>query len=118
MAKATRGRNRPTLVTSPHNIVIELDNFVHDVDYCRLETYEFEPDRNSFQFRQGRWIAVHERFPIDADYDLDIIIIVSGNPGTTPNMRVTIDNKEPVELPANYAFRHNGRTIFDYQIPI
>ncbi len=118
MAKSRNSRRSDLRRTSRHDIRIELDDLVRDIEYCRLENIRFEPDYNYFQFRDGIWFADYNNFPIDDDEILDIMIIVTGNTGTNPIMRVRIDNRPPRDYPAYEPFSENGRTFFSNNIPV
>ena len=115
---ATSSRSKRSILGTSHRIHLELDSTVRDIEYCRLENIRFEPDTNSFQFNDGKWIADHNNFPIDNDNILDIMIIVTGNPGTSPVLTVKIDSKPPKTYPANGPFSSNGRAFFSPHIPV
>jgi hypothetical protein len=102
------------------NLIVELDNRVRDVEFYRLEDVEIEPsvDEESFHLDEGRWIAIHSDFKIEDDDDLDITIIVTGNPGTSCELTVKIDNEEPRKFQPFKPFSSNGRAIFSEEIAI
>ena len=104
------------MANTPHLVHLELDSIVRDIEYCRLENIRFEPDTNSFQFVDGKWASDHSNFPIDNV--LDIMIIVTGNPGTTPALKVKIDNGPATPFPPDGPFSGNGRTFFSLHIPV
>lgn len=103
---------------SNHNIHLELDPTVRDIEYCRLENITFEPNTNSFQFAGGVWASDRNNFPIDDDDILDLMIIVTGNPGVMPVLSVKLDGGASTDHNANEVFSNNGRTFFSLKIPV
>lgn len=103
------------------DFTIELDNRVRDIEYCRIDNIKFEPlqNRRSFTFKEGKWIAEHKKFPVPDDNDLDIMIIVTGNPGTTCELKITFTKSgRVVTLEPYKPFAQNGRSFFSEEIKL
>lgn len=101
-----------------HDIHLEIDAAVRNIEYCRLENITFEPNSASFQFRNGVWVADHHAFPVGDDHILDLMIIVTGNPGTTCQLSLKIGGGEAKTYAPYEPFSDNGRTFFSQKITV
>lgn len=99
------------------DIEISIDNKTMRIDYCRIEQRVLDP-RLHFNFSKGQWETKLENFPIDGDHDLDILVIVIGNPRTKSNMKVKIDGIEKGTFKTYKAFNRNGYAQFNEEIPV
>lgn len=97
------------------DLTLEIDSNARDIDFCQLEKIKFEPKQTSFQFKDGKWVATHKSFPIDDA--LDLMIIISGNPGTTSVLKVIIDGKAQTFKPQQ-DINEKGYTYFRQKIQL
>lgn len=102
------------------NLLISIDSDARWVDYCNLEGRRLKPD-DYFRLVQGKWEAKFNDFPIEADNDLDLLVVVVGNPRATCTMDVTIDGRKagPFSLSGG-TFNNNGYGAFvkEIRVPI
>ncbi|MCX8530865.1 hypothetical protein [Chryseobacterium luquanense] len=98
-------------------IEIKIESTAHRIDYLLLENKNLNPQTH-FRFINGDWVAKLSDFPIDNDYDLDVLIIAIGNPMTTSVMSVTIDGISKGTFKLYKPFNKNGYGQFNQAIPV
>lgn len=99
------------------DVVITIDSNSRDLEYFVMEGIDLETNRY-FRLVNGEWIGKFPNFPIESDNDLDILMIVRGQPGTDSIMKVKIDNREPTTNRLFRPFNRNGYAQFNEQIPV
>ena len=87
------------------------------VDYCNLEGRRLRPD-DYFTLKKGEWVAEFTDFPIDADNDLDLLLVVVGNPRTTCTLTVEINALPALSFSLDEAFNNSGYGAFTQQISV
>ncbi|WBA44282.1 hypothetical protein [Hymenobacter canadensis] len=97
-------------------VIIEFSETVRRVDYCNLEGRDI--DTNDFELENGRWKIQLDGFPIENDDDLDLVIVVVGNPGVKCNMTVSIDDVKYGPYDSYKPFNSSGYAQFDFEIPL
>ncbi len=94
---------------------IEIDSKTKWVDYVSLEGRKIKS--HEFDFKNGKWIYEAENFPLSADNDLDIIIVVVGYiKGTTSSMEVFFDKTSKGKFNTYKPFNKNGYALFDEEV--
>jgi hypothetical protein len=99
------------------DILLKIDSNSHRIEYCLIEGINLRPDVY-FRFVDGSWLAKFKNFPIGVDNDLDILIIVAGNPGTDSVLSVEIGDAKAEEFSLYRPFNKNGYGQFDQHIEV
>lgn len=94
---------------------ISIDDITRRIEHVNIEGRKLNPDTN-FDFDKGRWVLSKTDFPLEKDEDIDIIIIVAGNPKDQSKMKVYIDDKLKGEFKTYKPFNKNGYAIFDEEL--
>ena len=97
------------------SIELSVSNSARRIDYLSLEDKTLRP-ADYFKFINGKWVATFDNFPIGADGDLDVIIIVVGNPGTQCSLDVKIDTKPTLTFALFKPFNASGYGQFTHEI--
>ncbi len=97
------------------NIIITIDSHSRNLEYCLLEARKLDP-KTHFRFVKGVWVGYFDDFPIQRDRDLDILIVVSGNPGSNSTMNVIVDKMDKGNYDLFKLFNWNGYGQFNEEI--
>ena len=96
------------------DLKITIDSNSRRIEYILIENRNYP---NSFFNREnGEWVGEIKDLQIGDDNDLDIIIIVAGNPGLQSEMEVIIDNDSKEKFKMYKPFNRNGYGQFNEEI--
>lgn len=99
------------------DVQITINSNSHRIEACYLEDYRFNPHEH-FNFVNGAWVGNFPNLPIGPDNDLDILIIVSGNPGQSSVMNVRIDGRSYGNHNTYRPFNSHGYAQFNKSLPL
>lgn len=99
------------------DITIRIDSNSRRIEFCTLEDKDLNPKRH-FVFKKGQWQGDFKNFKLNSDNDLDILIIVSGNPKSNSRMTVIIDEEVKGEFDLYKPFNRNGYAQFNEEIKV
>ncbi|WP_410007064.1 hypothetical protein [Aequorivita nionensis] len=94
---------------------ITIDNQTRRIEYILIEGRKLNPN-SFFDFENGEWVAEQDNFPLGSDGDLDILIIVAGNPNEKSKMEVFIEDTKKGEYDLFKPFNKNGYAQFNEEI--
>lgn len=98
-------------------VTIKVSGGARYLDFCRLEGYKFDPDRN-FRFLKGYWVGDFEDLQIGSDSDLDILIVAAGSRGANCSMTVQINGGQELPFDMNKPFNKSGWGFFEEEIKL
>jgi hypothetical protein len=99
------------------DLTIKIDSNSRRIEFCALEDKDLNPKRH-FAFRKGQWQGDFKNFKLNSDDDLDILIIVTGNPNSNSIMTVIIDGVESGQFDLFKPFNRNGYGQFNEEIRV
>lgn len=96
------------------DLKITIDSNSRRIEYILIENRNYPS--SFFNRENGEWVGEIKDLQIGDDNDLDIIIIVAGNPGLQSEMEVIIDNDPKGKFKMYKPFNRNGYGQFNEEI--
>ena len=99
------------------DIEIHVDNRAKKLEYFVLEDKDLNP-KIHFKFVGGKWIGQFNRYTINSDNDIDIFLVLMGNPEDNCEMTVFVNKIQKDKFNLFKPFNKNGYAHFSKTTPL